>query len=73
MCMKNHVIRTGNGNSNLKKISKITKTKCSLKKKVFTQNRTAIYLFSSPTSGGYSNSGPETDLFSRKKSFDFKN
>ena len=42
------------------------------KKKVLTQNRTAIYLFSSPTSGGYSSSGPEARIsqrlmFSRKK------
>ena len=33
MCMKNHVIRTRNGNCNLKKINKITKTRCSLKKR----------------------------------------
>ena len=32
MCMKNHVIRTRNGNGNLKQIKKITKTRCSLKK-----------------------------------------
>ena len=30
--MKNYVIRTRNGNSNLKQINKITKTRCSLKK-----------------------------------------
>ena len=33
--MKNHVITTRNGNSNLKRIKKITKTRCSLKKKGF--------------------------------------
>ena len=33
MCMKNHVIKTRNGNSNLKRINKITKTRCYQKKK----------------------------------------
>ena len=42
MCIKNHVIR--NGNSDLKKINKITKTKCFLKKSLHS-NRTAICLF----------------------------
>ena len=33
MCMKNHVIRAKNRNSTLKRINKIKKTRCSLKKK----------------------------------------
>ena len=58
MCMKNHVIRTRNENSDLKKINKITKTKC-FPKKVFTQNRTAIYLFSSQPGVGIQIQAPK--------------
>ena len=46
MCMKNHVIRTRNRNSNLERINKITKTRCSLKKKdIYSESSCYLSIF----------------------------
>ena len=59
--MKNHVIRTRNEKSDLKKINKITKTKCFLKKSLHSESNCDLSIFVA-TSGGYSNSGPEARI-----------